>query len=280
MRLSYIFLWACFISLCLSCHNIKNVPRGEYVLKIKKDYNDIFNTKYSNLLANKSQSVFYFLNDSVVYYKYIDGHYNEPYYSKFSQKKISDSQYLLSYRTYSLFNNYEITEMSDKFLSKDSIRLIYQIAEPSGNLLSSIIINDTMVRYVRSEYPNEKFKLSEKFKSIRIVSFLKPAIYTEKYNIKDSSTNTLYIKYKYFYTDRHIWPVDTNKLKFQNEIRLNETNYKGLNFSLFPNKTITDTIQIKKGKVFYNNLELKKNKSKNKMKISESDFFIFNKIQK
>lgn len=280
MKLRNILGRICFIAFLCSCTNIKNVPQGEYTLKVRKDYNDVFNTKYSNLLSNKSQGVFYFLNDSVVYYKYIDGHYNEPYYSKLSQKKISDSQYALSYNTYSLFKNYEITEMSDKFLSDDSIRLIYQIDEPDGNLLSNIIINDTMVRYVRSEYPNEKLRFAGNLKSIRIVSFLKPAIYTEKYNIKDSSTNTLYIKYKYFYSDRHIWPIDTNTSKFLDEIHMNETNYKDINFTSFPNKTIIDTVEIKNGKIYYNNLELKKRKSSGKRNLSDTDLLIFNKIQK
>lgn len=280
MKLRNILGELCLIAFLFSCTNNKNVPHGEYILKVKKDYNDVFNTKHSNLFYNENKSVFYFLNDSVVFYKYWDGHYNEPYYSVLSQKKLSNTKYVLSYNTYSLFKNYEITEISDKFLGKDSIRIIYQIDEPRGNLLSSIIINDTVVRYIRSEYPNEKFKLSENLKSIRIASFLKPALYTERYIVKESSTNTLYIKYKYFYTDRHVWPVDTNKFKFQNEIRLNETNYKGMDFSLFPNRKVTDTIEIKHGKVYYNNLELQENKSKKKLNISESDLFIFNKIQK
>jgi hypothetical protein len=276
MRYKYILFGSYCVSLLFSCMSNKKIINSEYTLKAKKDDTDYFNNKSSNLYNDKM--TFYFFNDSITYYKYFDAYYNEPYYNRLTTKRIADNIYTLSYNTYNLFNHYEIVEIADSKLGKDSIRLIYQLSEPNGNLLSNLIINDTALRFIRPEYPNERIIFKDPLKSVRIVSFLKPALYTDKYYIKDSTTNTLFIKYKYFYTDRYIWPIDTSKTKFSKEIQLNMVNYNNENFSYFPNRTIVDTVEIKRGKVYFNKIGLKKVRSKKKSNLSDDDFLIFKKI--
>ena len=228
--------------------------------------------------ATNDSAIFYFTDDGNAYYKYIDGSDHEPYYSKLKLTKIGEEKFLLDYDLYSKFENYNMEEISDSRLPTDSFRLIFHADEPA-NATTSIILNDTLVLPIHAEMDMVGLKIVKPVNTIRLMSFEKPAIYSDKYVIKDRTTNTIYIKYKYFYVDRFIWPIDTNAEKFKTEVKADLEQYKNCNFSNIANRKIRDTLEIINGKVYYNHIKLNK-LGKNEALLSPKDLGIFQSLRK
>lgn len=263
------------VLLFISCLSTKKTGlKGEYSVIMKQDYYYPLSYKVYSIYNYEDKAVFYFKNDSVVYYKHFDTKTKEPYYSKLKLKKIDPTKYLIEYDLFHLLSNFDILEISDSKLKKDSVRLIYDIDIPI-NSASSVILNDSVLIPIKDIFPYETFYFKGNLKSIQITSFIKPSLYSEKYLIKDSTTNTVHLKFKFFYNDRFILPIDTSVSKIQNIIDIDDGNRKIIRVADYFNQKIQDTLIFKNGTLIYNKLKLKKYR---KNKLTESDLYIFDKI--